>query len=179
MHAVGVGQERQPVGDRLQGRPEGVGRAANVPAETSRRDTAEDDALVPRLAHGVVNTVQAPEREQVRDRSATHPHQVARRQALQWIRRRLGKQFQFGHVTAGGVEGVVGKRVVIPRVTSGGHHETHPRAFLFRACESVEQHGPQSCRLLHGTRDVPTRGGQNSRSFHRTFLVGFRQRGNA
>ena len=51
VHAVGVRQQREPVGDRAQVGPEGVGRPADVPADRARRDAGEHDAGLPGGPH--------------------------------------------------------------------------------------------------------------------------------
>jgi len=78
---VGFGVVVDPVGVRrsraigywLEDLTEGVGRPAEVPAETARGHAAQDHALFPRASHRRVDSVQSPEREQVSHRANRPP----------------------------------------------------------------------------------------------------------
>jgi hypothetical protein len=76
VHRIRVRHERESVGERPQVRTEGVGRAADMPADRSRADAGEHDARLPRGAHRLVHAVQAPHREQPGDAAAEHPDDV-------------------------------------------------------------------------------------------------------
>ena len=168
---VGVGQEAQGVGDRLQDRTEGVGRAAQVPTEAPGRDAAQDHAALPRTSHRRVDAVQSPEREQVRHRSAADPHEVAAAEAFVGVGRGLREELQLGDVAAGRVERLVEDSVVHEVVAGRGVHEADARPDLVGDGEGVEQHGAESRGHLHRTLDEAARGGEDSWSFHPTVLT--------
>ena len=75
-----MGISAEAVGDRPQVGAEGVGGAADVPAQRAGRHPAEDDAGLPRLAEDLVEAVHPPDREQVGDAAAADPDDVLREQ---------------------------------------------------------------------------------------------------
>ena len=86
VRAVGVGQETQPVGHRLQREAEGVGGPADVPAEGARRHPLEHHAFLPALAQDDVQPVQAPEGEQVGRAASADPDDVLGQQVRPDVR---------------------------------------------------------------------------------------------
>ena len=80
VRAVGVGEERQRVGDRDQRGAEGVGGAAHVPAQRAGGDPLEHHAGLPALAEHDVEPVQPPQGEQVGRAASPHPDDVLRQQ---------------------------------------------------------------------------------------------------
>ena len=108
VRAVGPGQEGEPVGDGLQGRAEGVGRPAHVPAERAGGHALQHDARLPALAEHHVEAVQAPQRQQIGGAASAHPDDVLRQQVGPHVRH--VRHREQGQVRADEAE--LGERVV-------------------------------------------------------------------
>ncbi len=76
VHSVGVGQEAQAVADRPQVRAERVGGPAGMPADGPGRDPGQHHPRPPGLPEALVQAVQPPQHEQVRDAAAADPDRV-------------------------------------------------------------------------------------------------------
>ena len=75
-------QQAETVGHWTELRAERVGRAAHVPADAAGRDTRQNDAGLPGVTHRRVDAVEAPQGEEVGDRTAADPDEVARTESL-------------------------------------------------------------------------------------------------
>ena len=167
VHAVGVGQQAEAVGDGAKVGAERVRGAAVVPAERTGADATQHDAGLPRLAHGDVDPVQPPEREQVGDRPATDPDGVAEsRIASARVAVRHREELEVPDVDAPAAEGGVRAGQVAAVVAAGRHDEREPRPVLAREGQHAADGFAGGRDRVPVTGDEAPGGGHDASSGH-------------
>jgi hypothetical protein len=93
--AIAVREEGESAGERVEVVPEGVGRAADVPAQAARTRAGEHDARLPAIAQDLRQTVRAPHGHEVHHAAAVEQDHVLAEQVRAHVRHvRLGEQPQ-------------------------------------------------------------------------------------
>ena len=109
--------------------PKRVGRAADVPAQGAGRDPGEHHPRAPYLAKNAVETVKAPDREQVRDAATAHPdHILVQEELCHVLDARHREQVQVHDIHTGHVPSLVPQSVPEPLVAAGRSHVAQPWA---------------------------------------------------
>ena len=129
VRAVGVGQEAEAVGHRVQRQPERVRGAALEPADRPGGHAHQHHTRVPRGAHGLVHPVQPPQGQQVGHAAPHHPDHVLGQQVLGDVRDvGLGEQGQVAGPPPRPAERGVQRGQRVRRVAHGRRHDAHPGA---------------------------------------------------